>query len=188
MRKLMIILAALYFLGVLPSVGAAGPGSLRIELEEGGKPVSGARVLLCKAGAPVQGGYLLEEEFGGGFVTEVDVMLPDLARWLGEKGRSYSTDLTDAEGIAAFYGLEEGLYLVKQEENEGTLASFTPFLITIPWDGNMWEITASPKMERVPRPMPDTSDPGTVDTGFWGMAAAAFGLTGLLASRKWWMA
>ena len=187
MRKLLIMLTALFFLGALPAAGAVGPGSLRVGLKEGGDPISGVRVLLCKAGAPVEGGYLLEEEFGGGFVTEVDVMLPALAQWLGEKGRSYRTEITDTEGIAAFYGLEEGLYLVKQEENGGTSLSFTPFLITIPWDGNMWEITASPKMDRSYAPMPDTSDPGIVDAGFWGMAAAAFGLTAMLASRKWWM-
>lgn len=189
MRKLFALFAVGLMLTVLLSnVAAAGPGSLRIELKEHGNPIKGAEVRICKAGHPVQGGYILANEYGGGFVTEMDVMLPALAQWLAEKGGAYTSENTDTEGIAAFYGLEEGLYLVIQEKSAEGYTPIVPFLITLPWDGNVWEITASPKTERLPSVLPETSDPGIADRGIRGMCLSALGLFVMVCSRKKWLA
>lgn len=189
MKKIILLcLVCLLFMGMIPEAIAEGPGSLRIELDAGGKKIEGTEVRLYKAGVPIQGGYLLEKEFGGGYVTDMDVMLPALAQWLAEKEGKYCSQKTDGKGIAAFYGLEEGLYLVKQEDSPENGMVFSPFLITLPWDGNVWEISASPKLERPSAPMPDTSDPGTLDRGIRGMALAALGLYGLVINRKKWLA
>ena len=64
---------------------AAALGSIQLGLDPDGVPAQGIGVVLHKVGNPVTGGYLLAENFGGGFVAEADVLTPELVQWLHQK-------------------------------------------------------------------------------------------------------
>ena len=169
------------------TVLGAGEGSILVDLKGGGKPISGAEIRIYLAGKPVENGYRLTETFGGGMITQLDVFSPELALWLSQRASGGWKDTTNAQGCVSFQGLEEGLYLVTQPFSKSGYRAFEPFLITIPWDGVQWEITATPKTEREITVVPDTSDPGIVDYGLLGMLLSGMGLLTVLLSRKKWI-
>ena len=130
------------------TVRAAGEGSVRIDLQSSGEPIPGAEVRICLAGTPIENGYRLTDAFGGGMITQLDVFSPELAVWLSQRATGGRVDVTDELGSVTFWDLDEGLYLVTQPEACGGYSPFEPFLITIPWDGYEWAVTAVPKTER----------------------------------------
>lgn len=184
-RVLAALTAAVLALAVQTAVRAAGMGSLKLQLAGGGRPIRNAEVVVYRAGTAVVGGYRLTEAFGGGFVSEADVLYPELAEWLArDAGEDGLRGRTDDRGEASFGPLEEGLYLVAQEGQAGGYGPFEPFVVILPWDGAEWDITAAPKMERADTDQPRTADPGTLDRGLWGVAWSALALCRLLRKRR----
>ena len=182
-RVLAALTAAVLVLALQTAGRAAGVGSLKLQLAGGGRPIRNAEVALYRTGTAVVGGYRLTEEFGGGFVSEADVLYPELADWLArDAGGTGLRQRTDDRGEAFFSALEEGLYLVVQVGEAGGYRPFAPFVIIIPWDGEVWDITAAPKMEGADTP--ETADPGTLDRGLWGIVWSALALYWLLRKRR----
>ena len=177
--------AAMLALTLQTAGRAAGLGSLKVQLSFAGRPIRNAEVTVYRAGTAVVGGYRLTEAFGGGFVAEADVLFPELPRWLAQVARAEGLrQRTDENGEAVFGALEEGLYLVVQTETAGSCSAFEPFVVILPWDGAVWDITAAPKMERADTGQPETADPGTVNRGLWGMALSGLGLGWLILRNK----
>lgn len=185
-RRVLAVLTAAVLVLALQTVGrAAGMGSLKLQLAGGGRPIRNAEVVVYRAGTAVVGGYRLTEAFGGGFVSEADVLYPELAQWLARNaGEDGLRQRTDDRGEAYFSALEEGLYLVTQEGQAGGYRPFEPFVVILPWDGAEWDITAAPKMDRADLDQPETGDPGTLDRGLLGMAWSALALCRLLRKRR----
>lgn len=179
-----LLLAVLLICLLQAGTSAAALGSIQISLKGGSRPINGAQIRVYLAGKPVTGGYRLTKTFGGGLITEADVFSPELAVWLSQRASGGWKGTTDQEGTVKFQGLEEGLYLVTQSGSKGGYRPFEAFLVTIPWDGTQWEITAAPKTERDDPSTPDTSDPGTVDRGLLGMTLSGTGLIVLLLGKK----
>ena len=185
LKRLAVLFSALLFLVLIPvAVYASGEGTIQIDLKGGDKPIQGAQVRLYFAGTPIEGGYRLTESFGGGVITQLDVFSPELADWLVKRASGGWRGTTDKEGTLRFQGLDEGLYLVTQPKGKGGYQPFAPFLIMSPWDGDQWNITATPKTEKEITVVPDTSDPGTVDKGLLGMALSGTGLIILLLGKR----
>lgn len=177
----MFVLSSMQF-----SAYATADGSILISLRDEGVPISGAEIKLYPVGTPTQTGYRLTETFGGGMITQMDVYSPELAAWLAQGASGGAQQTTDEEGRAGFSQLEEGLYLVTQESAGNGCGLFAPFLVVIPWDGDQWDITLEPKMDREITISPETADPGTVDWAFWGMVTSGIGLISMAAAKKGW--
>lgn len=165
------------------SVGAAGIGSIQIQLIHRDKPIEQAEIYLYRVGQAVPGGYLLTEEFGGGLILEADLLSPELAQWLARLGKQGSLGITGEQGEVRFDGLEEGVYLLTQKKAAGGCKPMEPFLITVPWDGYVWEIRAEPILEEEENP--ETGDPGVIWhllsmllSGGTILAMLAFGISG----------
>lgn len=170
-RKLVCLIFTFLLLMTVCISALAATGTVRIDI--GGK----GEITLYSVGKAEGDGYRLSESYGGGFVTFDDILSPDLAAWLAQRGKNGISQETE-QGSAAFTGVEEGLYLVVQTgEREGYYA-FNPFLISMPWDGNMWEIDASPKMEQRPTETPQTGEDSGLVPAIGAMILSAIGLAG----------
>lgn len=177
-RKIGTMLLAMLLLTGLgkPAQAAQQTGSVRITLEN-----QEGEVALYHTGIPAQGGYRLDESFGGGFVKEEDVQSPALAQWLAESADEGRYRILDADGNAEFSGLEEGLYLLVQTETEKGYYPVNPFLIPMPCDGQ-WDIQANPKTQQLAMENPKTGQPVQPLLGMAGMVMSGTGL--LLCGRK----
>ena len=185
-RRILAVFAAVgLVLALRTGVSAVGMGSLTLQLAREGTPVPDAAVAVYRVGTAVVGGYRLTEDFGGGFISEADVLYPQLIEWLAaETGGQALRRNTDSQGQVYFGSLEEGLYLVVQEGQAGETWAFEPFILILPWDGTVWDITAAPKMEYREEFTPQTSDPGSLERGLWGMLLSGLALAALGIRRK----
>ena len=137
-RRIVAALGVVLLLFSLSLGADAVEGSIRIDLRGGGSPISGAQIRVYCVGIPISGGFRLTDAFGGGIITELEVLSPELAVWLSQRASGGWKETTDREGSATFRGLGEGLYLVTQTDSRGGYLPFAPFLITVPWDGVQW--------------------------------------------------
>ena len=163
--KLLGIFVVLLLVPVMVLDVFAASGSLRVRTEQKGQ------VEVCfvaEANGPV---YQLLDEYGGGRLTFDDTLSPELALWLANRSQEGIKENTDA-GVAVFTDLQEGLYLVKQTEGERT---FAPFLVSIPWDGSMWDLEVTP----ISAEQPQTGDDIICSLVIWIAAAGT-----LLVLRK----
>lgn len=165
MRKRLIF--ALLTVGLLWGIAipayAAQTGSIRVTPET--KPPAGSAVTLYHAGAPAEGGYWLDEVYGGGLVRWGDLPSEALALWLGEHVAAEGTTVSfDAEGCATFSNLSPGLYFVKQTGIPAGAEVMTPFVIELPYE-DIWEISV--------RPQPKSTEPPPTGQSLTPLAAAA---------------
>ena len=175
-RKLFSLAAMLLVLYriVLPASGTSG--SITVELD------ASVKVSLYLVGAWEDGGYRLLEPYGGGFLTFDDILSDDLARWLAGRAEGGISRETD-QGAVKFTDLNEGLYLVAQTPEGAVEQKFSPFLVSLPWDGNRWDVQIVPQVTDAMTELPQTGD-------FWGFRISAvfmmLSMLGLLVigSRK----
>ncbi len=173
--------SALFAAALLLNLGAAAAaaentGSIRVVLgmEEG-------EVSLYPVGVRIEGGYLLRDAYGGGFIQEKDAMSAALAQWLVEtRGKEVQHRLLDADGAADFSRLEEGLYLLVQTKVQPGYTPISPFLIPIPC-GGQWHVQANPKTESEP---PSTGQGIEPFLGAAGMVLSGMGLLKCWRKRK----
>lgn len=178
-RRIRCVLFVLALLAVvrIPGYAAVETGSIRVTLKRGQTALTGGELALYRVGEAAEGGYRLEESFGGGFVTMQDALSPALAQWLSEKVTTGGIKrLLDADGSAEFTLLPEGLYLLVQSKPSDGNYVILPFLVAMPYDGE-WQIQAYPKVEKVPLDIPET---GQSVLPFYGMAGMLFSGAGLL--------
>lgn len=125
---------------------------------------------LYRVGDVQQGHWNINEEFMGSGVSFEDMSASDqrtAAKELHDYAKNQQlagkSEVTDREGKAIFYGLEEGVYLAAQESGlaygDGWFYS-DPFLFSIPMDdgeGNwVYDLKAEPKNEWFPDQEPVT--------------------------------
>lgn len=176
-RILCMMAAAAVVLGMpLIGAGAVQNGSIRVTIRRGAETVSSGSVTLYPAGDAVSGGYRLKAAFGGGLVTREDADSPALARWLAEQaGENGTVLLLDADGSAEFSRLEEGLYLVVQQEAAEGYYPVSPFLVQLPLNGQ-WTVEAEPKAEQYPAESPRTGESPALAIAAGGMLLSGMGL------------
>ncbi len=124
-------------------------GSIQVSLDVGELPVNNGSLTLHHVGLPVQEGYRIADDFGGGLVKAEDAESVYLAQWLAESadGAGKKVNL-DVDGNVAFSNLEEGLYLVIQTERTDGFYPIKPTLITLP-DENQWDV----RIQKAPDPI-----------------------------------
>lgn len=148
------------------SVRAAQTGSILIH-------TCGGAVALYRVGGINGQSFLLDEAFGGGMVTVEDSFSPNLAAWLAGQAKTGVVKTPDMQGKVLFSELEPGLYLLSQPSAPAGAIPFEPFLVSIPWDGALWNVGVDPVL---PEPLPVTEDPARPVPWFVGMAMSALGL------------
>lgn len=160
-------MAILLFLGMLMcfalSAAATQTGSIRIE-------TTGGTVALYQVGQINGQSVLLTEQYGGGVVTQADILSANLAAWLYERSTNGYIKDTDISGNTQFDGLSAGLYLVAQPSTPSGQYPFEPFLITLPWDGYVWDVTID--LEQ----MPQTGYPDMPDMWIAALLISALGI------------
>ncbi len=186
MRKNMVsfFLAVLLLPGLcLPAKAAAGTGSIQVTLKSGEEPVTGGTVTLYRVGDKIPEGYRIVDAFGGGIVHQKDALSPHLAQWLAQmEGEVGMTRILDADGKASFSNLEEGLYLLIQNETRADFFPILPFLMMLPHEGQ-WNLEAYPFTQQVYTDSPRTGQHPAPFIGAAGMVVSGVGLA-LCVGRK----
>lgn len=178
-RMLCILMAAWLLRGLVQPAAAVETGSITVDwgCETGS-------VTLYKVGTPISGGYMLRREFGGGIITDKDVASAALAQWLYEHAEYEGWTMpADEEGQAEYLRLEEGLYLLIQNQPAQGYYAFLPFLVELPYEGQ-WHIQANPKMALYGEEQPMTGQGLEPFAGGVGMVLSGMGLLGLTKRRK----
>ena len=141
--------------GIRIPVTAAQYGSIQVFMDYG-EPVSGGEIALYPVARPIDGGYRLEQAYGGGVIRQNEANSAELAQWLSERTPGEGKRcVPDAQGYGTFRGLSEGLYLLIQTSAPTGWACVSPFLVSIPMDGQ-WEILARPKQAQLMTESPKT--------------------------------
>lgn len=186
MKKGIFMAAALLLVLMLPTRAMAveESGSVRLDILIEDMAVTRGAVTMYRVGFPVQEGYRIVEEFGGGIVQKADAESPHLAQWLAQSaGEGGTARLLDADGDAVFSGLEDGLYLIVQTEEMDGFYSVSPQLVMLPREKN-WNVT----VELLPVPIvaenPSTGEGATVLLGLVGMMGSGLGLAICARKRK----
>lgn len=147
-------------------VAAASQGSIRVVTR-------GGTVALYRVGNFEDTHFRLLEAYGGGEVSFDESLSPELAAKLVQYARSGYVKAADLNGIVSFSGKEAGLYLVVQRSAPPGYEPFAPFLVSLPWDGNQWDVRAEPKLEGA---QPQTGDRANPEQWFAVMCLSAAGL------------
>lgn len=172
-----LLVVGLLLGGAIPAY-AAQTGSIRVIPET--KPPAESAVTLYHAGVEADGGYWLDEVYGGGLIRWGDLPSLSLASWLAEHEAAEGTTVPfDAEGSALFSSLSPGLYLIRQTGVSTGNDTIPPFVIELPYE-DIWEITVRPQtMTADQSPPPTGQEPAPViaavvlavtGTGLLGMA------------------
>lgn len=178
LRKLRLTLfSAMLLLSVSVRANAMQwEGTIRVSVDAGELPVIKGAVTLHQVGVPVDGGYRITENFGGGLVKQEDAFSENLAQWLSEAADSEGRTLyLDVEGDASFTNLQDGLYLVVQTEAVEGFHLIEPFLTAVGGDFGS-RIHAQPKMEPVIWENPQTGQPIMPLLGAMGMVGSGIAL------------
>lgn len=172
--KMQIFLVVLLLVPVLAMQVSAAEGSICIRTEED------CEVTVYYVAEPDGIHYRLLDSYGGGLLTFDDTLSTDLAAWLA--GRTVDGIAMETEqGIAVFSDLEEGLYLVVQTKGEKGKNPFAPFLVSIPWDGYIWEVEVTP----FPEETPQTGDAVLCDVFLLLFSTALLVIKAAPYQRKW---
>ncbi len=163
LRLAAVLLAAMALLcGSCLTVRAQQIGSLKVDFSyaNGSGHAQDGSVLLYQVAVllPDTNGdetYVLTEDFIDCGFLPADVndemnhdLAAGLAAWIDEQGEitgtAYAVD--PEEGTVSIEDLVQGLYLLTQQEDSTKSYAFSPFLVTIPYEGNN-NVDASPKVE-----------------------------------------
>lgn len=140
-RRILNAVTAAGLVAMLAITAWAAPvGNIQIETK-------GGTVALYRVGDFEGAQFRLLQEYGGEAVTFDDTLTPELALSLAKNARNGYVKAADLNGMVSFPNREQGLYLVVQRSAPEGYALFQPFLVSLPWDGDQWEVKASPKLE-----------------------------------------
>ena len=174
-RKLHTLFVCLIMVMTFPlCTNAYEAGSILVE-------TCGGAVALYKVGNMNGQAFVLEDAYGGDSVTLEDTFSPELAAWLDAQAKSGQIKAPDICGKVLFSDLEAGLYLVAQRSAPSGSAPFAPFLVCIPWDGSLWNVSIN--MED-PEQQPVTEDSANPGLFLWLMALSLAGLSACIYQGK----
>lgn len=157
-KRLVLAVVVILLLGIVSiEAVAAGPeGTITIRLAAEGVPVSGGTVALYRVGKlKADGsGFLPWGAFENCGIAFEEIRLAKLAEPLAEyveaENLAGTVQALDKEGRVVFTNLEQGLYLMVQEEAAEGYRKFSPFLISVPTSINgelIYKVDASPKVQ-----------------------------------------
>lgn len=176
-----LLVVGLLLGGTIPAY-AAQTGSIRVIPET--KPPAESAVTLYHAGVEADGGYWLDEVYGGGLIRWGDLPSLSLASWLAEHEAAEGTTVPfDAEGSALFSNLSPGLYLIRQTGVSTGNDAIPPFVIELPYE-DIWEITVRPQTMTADQSPPPTGQEPAPIVAAVVLAASGTGLLGMAVCTK----
>lgn len=137
-------------------------GSINVTMSYRGETVPGGTLTLYFVANPGDGAYYYgNSSFAGcgislGNITS-ETIAENLAGYAITKNISGTTVTIDENGKASFSGLQEGLYLIIQNEAAIGFNEVNPFLVTIPYAGK-YDVDATPKLDNMTKPTPEEPD------------------------------
>lgn len=181
-RLVFALLAVGLLLGGAVPAYAAQTGSIRVVPET--KPPADSAVTLYHAGVEADGGYWLDEVYGGGLIRWGDLPSLSLASWLTEHEAAEGITVPfDADGSALFSNLSPGLYLIKQTGVSTENDAIPPFVIELPYE-DIWEITVRPQMATAGQEPPPTGQEPAPVIAAVVLAVSGMGLLGMVVCPK----
>ena len=123
------------------------PSDILVTQRDGDRPVTTGTVELCRVGEILEDGFLLGEEFGGGFIALEDVPSPEFAFWMSRKAGVGLVEPVNSRGMVRYPAAEPGLYLIRQRQPAEGYYGFRPYLVTV--TGEMTLVDTYPVMERL---------------------------------------
>ena len=190
MRRFVSVCAALLLLAVVFPAGYAAQsrgrtGSISIRMTDRGEPIPGGSVTLYRvAGLGEDYRYTAETAFGdcgvdpNGALTREDA--EKLAQYAKKNRIPGRTLALGHDGAAVFTALEEGLYLLTQQEAGTGYLPVSPFLCGVPQqigEALYYDVDASPKC------LPEPTGPGgpsIPQTGQLNWPVPVMGMLGLV--------
>lgn len=161
MRKPFLALCtiALAFVLLFPVQAVWGDGVLLVLPHKDGKPIKGGSITLYHVGTPGEGGYHLTDGLANWMVRDTDACSTEFAQWIVSRldSSGITIPVKNDKGVE-FSGLEAGLYLVMQTECAPLCKPFSPFLVSLPAEGNQWYLEAKPKVDADTGENPDTGE------------------------------
>ena len=163
-RKLISVLLIVWVLAAAPITAFAQEfgidriGSISVTLmdQDGETPITGAELSLyyvatVKLNDANRLTYTFTDTFADcGCALDDPALTATLDVFVTEHAAPVDTQMTDAQGCAAFENLPLGLYFVKQTGTVTGYAPCTPFLVTVPnydREGYVYDVNASPKTD-----------------------------------------
>ncbi|MBQ8834008.1 MAG: hypothetical protein IJ001_03690 [Oscillospiraceae bacterium] len=178
LRKVFAVLFCLgVLLGSVSAMAAAETGTIGIMLDREGE------VTLYRVGDMTAEGCRLLERYGGLELSFDDILSPDMASWLAQEAEG-GTTRESVDCLVTFDGLEQGLYLLVQTTTEVGHYPFSPFLVTIPWDGDQWSIRTRPRTEEGTEESPKTGQGMGLPLAVGLMLVSGMGLMGCAAVER----
>ena len=176
LKKLICTGLLLLALGAIPAaaIGDGLAADILVTQRNGEIPVSGGAVELCRCGDLTQDGYILGEEFGGGFIGFEDLPSPDFALWMSRKAGLGLIQPVNEMGMVRFTACAPGLYLVRQRNAAEGYYDFRPYLVSV--TGDMTLVDTYPVME----PMPNNPQTHESVQPFLGAVGVSITLTGFV--------
>lgn len=176
MRKTVCMVIAVGLMLVLSANAAATErGRIRIHLDPGELEAHGGEMTLYYVGTPIEEGYRITAEFGGGIVYEEDALSSQLAQFLSRSEQKVGIKVAlDPDGKGEYVGLPDGLYLLEQTAQIDGYYPMISQMVEMPCDGNR-NILISPEL----KPFIALSSPATGDPAsplLWAMVLVLSGM------------
>lgn len=177
LRKILCtVFGLLVLMSSICALAAPQSGTIGVMLDREGA------VTLHRVGDAGENSYRLLDCYGGMELSFDEILSPDLAAWLAQEV-SGGTAQEAVDGLVTFYGLEQGLYLLVQTSAPGYYP-FSPFLVSIPWDGNQWSVEANPKIAELLEELPQTGENSRLFAAMALMLVSGLTLMTLAALRS----
>ena len=202
MRKLMFLLALVWVMTISASAHEVPDlnrkGVITVTIRSGKNTVAGGEMTIYRVGD------IHEDDGNYSFVLSKDLAdcgisleNPETAQtaakfagYIAEEKIKGNTQKVGKNGVAAFYDLEPGLYLLIQSEAAKGYNPAEPFLVSMPMlvgESYSYRVDAGPKIspvERVDPPNPEQPKTGQSSLPIWMFSLSAAGLL-ILRRRKW---
>lgn len=168
---ILLLMVPMLWYAALPCRAAEERGTIRVELEP---DMADSTVVLHRVGGMRAEGLELCDSLGGGYVAGDDLYTGALLRWLAERAEGGTEKRIARDGTAMFSDLEEGVYLLNQEEGSPGYYAMEPVLIVLPEADGSWYAKITPDGEEIQYRAPETGGPVPPVLSAMGMVLSGY--------------
>lgn len=133
LKKMLWVGMLILLITAIPLYGYAQgiTGKINCWLQWGEDPVREGSLEICRIGDPVEEGYCLLPEFGGGIVAGEEIPSEAFALWISQKASGGMERKPDRNGLVSFEDLEPGIYLIRQRVESDSYYPISPYLACV---------------------------------------------------------
>ena len=133
LKKMLCAGILIFLITAIPLQGRAQgvTGKINCWLQWGEDPVKEGSLEICRIGDPVEDGYCLLPEFGGGIVAGEEIPSEAFALWISQRSAGGMEQQPDRNGLVCFDDLEPGIYLIRQGLDSNSYYPISPYLVCV---------------------------------------------------------